>query len=141
MAQIYFRNGNGERVTVEVTDEVAQTYREELRKEWRSDAYEGYYSTSLDEITDAGHDFADERENVEEHYISREDEKEQADKLSRLAAALASLSPDQRELVEKVYFRGMTQDEIAAEKGVTKQAISDRMKRIYVRLKKYYEKD
>lgn len=141
MAHIYFRNGNGERVTVEVTDEVAKTYREELRKEWRSDAYEGYHSTSLDEITDAGHDFADERENVEESYIMREDEKEQAEKLSRLAAALVSLSPEQRDLVEKIYFRGKSQDEVAAQEGVTKQAISDRMKRIYVRLKKFYEKD
>lgn len=53
-----------------------------------------------------------------------------------LYAAIKKLRPKQRELVRKVFFEGVSQREIAAEEGVTEAAISDRMSRIYARLKK-----
>lgn len=140
MTQIYYRNGEGKLVTIDVSEEFAKTYRKELQKEWRDTAYQNYYSISLDQITDAGHDFADKRENLEENFMAHEDEMDKTDKLSILAAALATLSPDQRELVDKVYLHGEAQEDIAKQQNVCKQAISNRLHRIYMRLKKFFDK-
>ena len=75
MAKIYFKDVQGKKVLVEVSAEIAKQYRDSLREEWRSDAYESYYSTSLESITEAGHDFADKNSNAEELYIERRNEK------------------------------------------------------------------
>lgn len=52
MAIIYFKYEQDKNVSVEVSAEIAKQYRESLREEWRSDAYESYYSTSLESITE-----------------------------------------------------------------------------------------
>ena len=43
MARIYFKNEYGQKIVVEVTEEVAKGYRECLQEEWRLNAYEEYY--------------------------------------------------------------------------------------------------
>lgn len=40
MAKIYFKDEQGKKVSVEVTDEVEKQYRESLQEEWRGDAYD-----------------------------------------------------------------------------------------------------
>lgn len=57
---------------------MAKQYRESLQEEWRCDAYEGYYATSLESITEAGYDFADEEADTEELYLAREEQNEKA---------------------------------------------------------------
>lgn len=47
MKHIYIKDADGRKVIVEVTDEVAQAYRESLREEWRGDAKERYHTISL----------------------------------------------------------------------------------------------
>lgn len=88
MAKIYFKDKQGKKVLVEVTDKVAKQYRESLQEEWRGDAYEGYYSTSLESITEAGHDFADENSDTEELYLEREAKAERKALMLKLKAAL-----------------------------------------------------
>lgn len=53
MAIIYFKDEQGKKVSVEISNKIAKQYRESLREEWRSDAYESYYSTSLESIAEA----------------------------------------------------------------------------------------
>ncbi len=65
MAKIYFKDVQGKKVLVEVSNKIAKQYRDSLREEWRNNAYESYYSTSLESITEAGHDFADENSDTE----------------------------------------------------------------------------
>lgn len=48
MKRIYFKDGEGKTVYVEVSDKVAETYMEAKREAWRNDAYEGYHTTSLE---------------------------------------------------------------------------------------------
>lgn len=42
MKRIYFKDGEGKTVYVEVSDKVAETYMEVKREAWRNDSYEEY---------------------------------------------------------------------------------------------------
>lgn len=141
MAKIYFINAQGKKVSVEVSEEIAKQYRESLREEWRGDAYEKYYSKSLEGIIEAGRDFEDEQNDVEESIVKAETERIKNLRLENLHKALDSLLPEQRELLMEVYFNGITQREIAEREGVDESAVSKRMERIYKRLKKFFEKN
>ncbi|WP_051221168.1 RNA polymerase sigma factor [Eremococcus coleocola] len=57
-----------------------------------------------------------------------------------LNEALETLDENQRELIEKVFFEGVSQADIAREEGVSKTAIHNRLKRIYEKLKKEFLK-
>ena len=60
MVKIYIKDTNGRKIFVEVTEEQARVYREELKSEWRSMANAKNNTVSLGGIIDAGHDIADE---------------------------------------------------------------------------------
>lgn len=53
-----------------------------------------------------------------------------------LYSAIAQLQPQQQELVKRVYFRGEKLADIAREEGVSKAALTNRMKKITAALKK-----
>lgn len=74
MVKIYVKTTNGQKVYVEVSEKQAQAYREELRKEWRSECYESYYTTSLDAIIDAGRDIEDKKSDINDLLEERERE-------------------------------------------------------------------
>lgn len=141
MVKIYVKNANGQKVYVEVTDKQAQAYKEELRKEWRSDCYENYYTTSLDAIIDGGHDIADEESDIETLFEKKEQEIQTKALLKRLKEVLPLLTPIQRRTLYKLFIKNMTQAEIAKEEGLSKAAISYRVNGIYSRLKKLLEKN
>ena len=56
---------------------------------------------------------------------------------SELHHAIAQLRPQQRELLRRVFWKGVRQAEIARQEGVLESTISERMRRIYQRLKKF----
>lgn len=140
MAKIYFKVVQGKKVLVEVSAEIAKQYRDSLREEWRSDAYESYYSTSLESITEAGHDFADKNSNAEELYIEREKKAERKVLIRELRAALPFLTKLQLSTIHKLFFLNISQAEIAREEAVSEQAVSDRVKRLIAKLKKLLKK-
>ena len=61
---------------------------------------------------------------------------EQDELVAALHKAIATLSPQQQDLVRRIYFEGEMAMNIAAEDGVSKTAIHNRMNRIYADLKK-----
>lgn len=63
-------------------------------------------------------------------------QQEYQDKLGRLERAIEELQPQQKDLVHKVFFEGRTCTSIAEEDGVSKAAISNRLKKIYATLSK-----
>jgi DNA-directed RNA polymerase specialized sigma24 family protein len=140
MAKIYFINLQDKKVAIEVSDEIAKQYRDSLREEWRGDAYEGYYSTSLEGITEAGHDFADKQANIEELYVERETQAERECLMRKLKAALPYLTDLQRKTIHKLFVLNMSQSEIAREEGVAHQVINKRVARIYAQLKALIKK-
>lgn len=86
---------------------------------------------SLDSMDFEGELFAS-AEDTEETAIFRED-------MGQLTRALDMLSPEQRELVLKVYFKGMRIVDIARKEGVGESAVRDRIRRIHKKMKKYLE--
>jgi RNA polymerase sigma factor (sigma-70 family) len=54
-----------------------------------------------------------------------------------LYKALMELLPQQRELIQKIFYEGMSIAQIARDDGVSESAIRDRINRIYKKLKKY----
>lgn len=140
MAKIYFKDVQGKKVLVEVSAEIAKQYRDSLREEWRSDAYESYYSTSLESITEAGHDFADKNSNAEELYIEREKKAERKVLIRELRAALPFLTKLQLSTIHKLFILNISQAEIAREEAVSEQAVSDRVNRLFAKLKKLLKK-
>ena len=126
---------------MEVADEVAQGYGEGVREEWRGDAKERYHTVSVVAVADAGHEFADGDEGIEERLSREEDDKARQERLEKLSKAVEHLTPLQRATLYKLYVLRMSQAEISREEGVIESVISRRISRIYARLKKFLEKD
>ena len=88
MEHIYIKDADGRKVIVEVTDDVAAAYRESLREEWRGDAKERYHTISLGAVAEAGYEFADGDEGIEERLSREEDDKARQERLEKLRKAV-----------------------------------------------------
>lgn len=83
---------------------------------------------SLEASMDKGFDIAEENDVAEQAIRKYESEE--------LHKALKKLEPQQRWLINQIYFEGKTKVEIAGELGVGESAIRNRLKKIYEKLKK-----
>ena len=99
MKHIYIKDADGRKVIVEVTDDVAVAYRESMREEWRGDAKERYHTISLGAVADAGHEFADGDEGIEERLSHEADDAVRQEHLEKLSEAVEHLTPLQRATV------------------------------------------
>lgn len=127
-------------VDVWVDDETArvlETLDENMRQKYLtmehqmdlSDLRETRRHQSLNVSMDAGWDVADETIKIDEGLMTDAIKQE-------LLEAISTLEPEQRWLVEQVYFKTRKQTEIAEEMGVKKTAINNRLERIKRKLKK-----
>ena len=121
---------NGEINEVEVDAALgAQILEIEHKMELR-DRAETRRHDSYDALMGNGVQFADTSEPcVEESALAKLESAE-------ISRAMEGLSPDQRDLVRRVFFDGQSVIQIARDKGVTHTAIRDRLKRVYVQMKK-----
>ena len=140
MKHIYIKDADGRKVIVEVADDVAQAYRESLREEWRGDAKERDHTISLSAVADAGHEFADGDEGIEERLSREEDEAARQEHLKKLRKVVGHLTPLQRATVYKLYVLRMSQREIAIEEDVTEATVSERIANLHNKLKKFLKK-
>lgn len=88
---------------------------------------------SLERLAGQEVQFASETEGVEETVLRRI-------QYAQLHKALSLLSDDERELVDRLFFRGQTEREAAAEMGIYRNAIHKRKNRILEKLKNFLEK-
>ena len=135
MQEIFYRDTNGRKVSVLVTDEVATAMREARRVEWRTDAKAHYHNVSLQSLEEAGYQLADTSPDCLESLIMRE---ERADKHRRLKQALSTLTPSQKQLVFLLYVKNVSIKDIAKKFDTTYQAIQNRRKKILEKLKKFF---
>ena len=129
--EIKYEFVTGEVLKIEVEDALGEVLLEFDRQEKNNDRRETRRHMSLD-----GMDFEG------EWFVSSEDTEGVAlcrDDMGRLAQALRRLSPEQQELILKVYFKGMRIVDIAREEGVGESAVRDRIRRIHKKMKKYLE--
>ena len=59
------------------------------------------------------------------------------DEIDRLCMALKQLKPREYALVHEVFFEGKTEETLAIQAGITQQAVSKKLNRIYRKIKKF----
>ena len=60
-----------------------------------------------------------------------------AEEFSKLYTAIAKLKPQQQDMVESIFLKGISVSDYAAHQGVHHSAISHRLKTVYKKLKKF----
>lgn len=134
MATINYTFADGKIRTFEVDEHTALAYeqiedetrREEERARWRT----RMKLNSLEEMSDFGVQFASDEHTPEEALIKNEENR-------RLHNAIAALPENQRNLVNTVFYCGVSLVEIARIEGTTYQAIQNRLAKILKKLKKF----
>ena len=131
MQTIKYKFADGTTNEVEVTEEIYLIHLELLQQEKRNHWKETRRHTSLYYFTDMGIDFEDKRtESPLDLYIRKEN-------IASVRKAMLCLTDKRRELIKLAYFQEMSYRAIAKEKGLSKSAISQRMKTIYKHLRKH----
>lgn len=133
MQTIKYRFADGTTNEIEVTDEFYTLYAELVQQEKRNHWKETRRHISLEYLNENGIDFASPAADLLSVLIQQEDEKQ-------IHRAMAMLSDKQKDLAEKVFFKGMTLTAIAKEKGVSQPAITQQLATVLKKLKKLLEK-
>jgi len=128
--KINYKFVTGEVIEIEVEDAIGESVAELESKTYKLDRKETRRHKSYSDDNDKRDIFMDDSVDVEEDALRRVEN-------ARLMDALKKLLPQQRELVQKVFFEGVSETEIAREMGVSQQAISKQLKAIYIKLKKF----
>lgn len=118
-----------EDVEIEVSEEWAAVLAELDRQEYNSNQRETRRHCSLDAFN-SGNDYLPSEDDVEGDVLEHLDHE-------RLTDAIATLLPQQQELVRRVYFNREKIVSIAVSENVSEAAIRDRLKKIHVRLKNF----
>jgi len=125
---------NGKIVELEVEDSFATQYeiinQESKRNNWKHDWRNRKNNTSLEVLEENGFQFISTELPADECMEIQEE-------LDALRKALSLLKEFDRILIERIYFNGEKAVDIAKELGVGKSAISNRLERIFKKIKKF----
>lgn len=97
---------------------------------------ESYQDASDKDATDRNPYLIDLEPNPMESLIQSIDADEHEDRLAKLRSAIETLQPQQKALIQKVFYEGCTYVDIAAKEGVSEAAIRNRIKKIFNNLRK-----
>ena len=132
-------------IKVEVTKEVANFMKADEQKTRRKQNQYDYYNIPLShferEDNDYTFDVIDEDSDIEQQ-IERiqlkeiEDMKEDFER-TLIENSLYVLTPEQREVVEMVFYKNMSYGEIAKALNITKQSVCERLKNAKRKIKNY----
>ena len=135
-------NGAEKEIAVLLDDETARLLEEcgdeKLRHRYIVEEYKAQLidrretrrHQSLETSMASGFDIIDESTDIEEATLRKID-------AEKLRQALQMLEPQQKWLLEQIFVKGKSKVEIARELGVWKTAISNRLQKIYRRIKKF----
>ncbi len=129
MEKVSFINADGKAQEITVTNEVYAAIQDLDRKERLNERKETRHCQSLEQSLDNGFDVAD--PTVDTMKLI-----ERKAKYKALYKALNTLPSKQRQLIYLVFFKGVSQKEIARKENVSKAAITIRLQRILKKLKK-----
>lgn len=128
---------DGQAVEIEVDESLGEVMIEIEQEQYNRNRAETRRHNSLQQLEteDGVHEpmqFADPTEDIQlQVEINLRDEK--------LHEAIDGLTEEQKQLVYKVYFQDKKMSDIATEEKVSKMAITNRMKKIHNKLKKFLE--
>jgi DNA-directed RNA polymerase specialized sigma subunit, sigma24 homolog len=132
--EVYYNNKN---LKPKLTPAEKQQLKEwEEKQDWRM--FDKNWTVSLDAYADD--DESGDKNNIwnQVNQIATRDESE-IKVLERLRASFDYLLPEQRRLLEQIYFKNQTRAEIAEEDGVNEAAIRNRLKKIYKKIEKNFD--
>ncbi len=115
------------------SEDFQQVYLREEYESQKKERAETRRHQSLEYTMESGLDFED--ENADTYTIA-----EKKEWTSYVVEGLNYLEPQQKMLVQQVFYEGQSVTELAAKYGVSKAAISCRLQKIYIKLKKFCEK-
>lgn len=130
--KIRYEFANGEISEVEVSEELGRTLAEMTHRAALRDRAETRRHVSLDKLLSLGAQIGDGNASVEELT-------ERALDMAALRRAVDQLEPQQRALVQKVFYENRSIASIAREEGVNPATVSHRLERIYRKLSKIFE--
>lgn len=87
---------------------------------------------SLDRIMESGADFCDDSESIEDLVIRKL-------MTEKLKQCLLLLEPDERMLIDELFFNGKSERQLSAQTGMPQKTINDKKRRILQKLKKLME--
>jgi RNA polymerase sigma-70 factor (ECF subfamily) len=119
----------GETVEIAVPEHMAAVMMKTDKDLKNSNRRESNKHYSFDELLAKGMQLTDGQ-------VGAEFRLEQKEMRKALSKAVKALLPQQRQLLQKIFFEERTMAEIAREEGVTTSAISHRLDLIYKKLKK-----
>lgn len=135
-------NGEEKEIAVLLDDETARLLEEcgdeKLKHRYLVEEYKAQLierretrrHQSLERSMASGFDIIDESTDIEEETLRKID-------AEKLRQALQMLEPQQKWLLEQIFVKGKSKVQIANELGVWKTAISNRLQKIYRRIKKF----
>ena len=129
LVKIMYRFADGHVEELEVEQEVAEALKELDRQEYNNTQKETRRHTSLSAVDYEDERFTARNADVLEKILRRID-------AEALRCALPMLTPEQQDLVRRVFFLGERPSDIAEAEGVDKSAIAHRLERIFRQLKK-----
>jgi len=128
--KITYKFVTGEVVEIDVPETVAKLSATIDRDTYNSNRRETRRHNSLDAMQEEGFQTIDLSIDIQ----TAVDEQEMTQDLHK---ALMELLPQQRELIQKIFYEGRSIAQVARDEGVGESAIRDRINRIYIKLKKY----
>ena len=142
----YFDRINKKWIKLDVTKEVANFLKASEQKERRKQNQYNYFNKPIDKIFNENkpeneHFLIDESQDVEK--ILEKKENDVLDDLTRnyertlIENSLYVLTPEQREVIEMVMYKNMSQNEIAKELNIEQSSVGGRLKRAKENIKKY----
>lgn len=131
MKKIIYKFADGTQKEVEVTDEFYAQYQKIEKDEKNKNRAETRRHSSLSHIQDNGFEPALEGLSLEEILVKEE-------QLEVLRKAMETLTDEQKDLVNKVYFESKSISCIAKEEGVSVVAVFYRLEKIHNKLKKFF---
>ena len=114
---------------VEVDDELGKHITEMDEADYNLNRKETRRHDYISELEEKGRYITDDSDPLED--VLKEE------RIKELRAAIEKLQPQQKELLIRVYWNKEFQKDIAAEEGVSQQAIASRLKTILKKLKKF----
>lgn len=134
--KISYRFVKGQAVVIEVDEDLGNVIIDLRHKESNNNRKETRRRHLIPKNKDTGEEIsideflADKSKCVEEDVLNKIENE-------RLRQAMERLLPEQRELLIKVYYQNNKLIDLAKEYGVSFQAIQNRLKKIYEKLKKF----
>ena len=132
MKKIIYQFADGTKNEVEVSDEFYAQYQEMEKEEYNKNRAETRRHIALSQIQDNGFEPTLQESSLEEDLLKEEMKKE-------LFEAISTLTPEQQDLVHKVFYENKSTSEIAKEMGCLDSSVSHKLERIYKKLKKIWQ--